>query len=408
MTTERLKIIIVGSGLAGLTAARILRPHHNVTVYERGSASVATGGQGIMIAPNSIKILESINFDRARAGGVPIRGIRTYLNREVKEEVSMGFKSRFGADSVGMKRSDFREELLRLATEDLKEGKKVYMKYGGAVTGLDCEQGVVELADGSTDSADVVIIADGVHSRLRNVLLESESYAPNKAGLTCYRVAISTKDAQQSLNDLPLPHWWEPSTCQNRTSLIYAPDGTPRFITAYPICNETMFNLSCLVRSTPSTRPTTESWHADGDKAQMISAFQDFGEDITRILDAASEIKVWELQDLSTLPTWTRGRAILIGDAAHAMTPMQGQGANMSIEDAEAFRLLTPGTTRVDVPAVLWKIGEVRRKRVERVLEETRKVHSTVGVAERMFKNADLYYGYNGIVDAMERESQEA
>jgi salicylate hydroxylase len=98
---------------------------------------------------------------------------------------------------------------------------------------------------------------------------------------------------------------------------------------------------------------------------------------------AAAEVKVWELQDLEPLPTWTRGRAILIGDAAHAMTPMQGQGANMSIEDAESLRLLTPETRREDVPAILKLAESVRRPRVVQVLEETRKSHTNVGVAER-------------------------
>ena len=93
---------------------------------------------------------------------------------------------------------------------------------------------------------------------------------------------------------------------------------------------------------------------------------------------------------------------MLIGDAAHAMTPMQGQGANMSIEDAESFRLLAPGISREDVPGLLGRLGAVRRERVNTILGETRKVHSTVGLAERVTLNADLYYGYNGIHEALE------
>lgn len=117
-----------------------------------------------------------------------------------------------------------------------------------------------------------------------------------------------------------------PSTQNNRSSIFHAGDGTPRVITAYPIRNGAMFNLSCILRTEVSTKATTESWHVDGDKKEMVKSFQDFDPLVVKVLEAATDVKVWELQDLEPLSTWSRGWAILIGDAAHAMTPMQGQG----------------------------------------------------------------------------------
>ena len=159
---HKLQAIIVGSGLAGLTAARILREHHNVTVYERGDATVATGGQGIVIAPNGVKILESVGYDRNRAGAVPIYGIRTYDKEgNMQEDVDMDLKPRFGADCLAQKRSDFRDELLRLATAPSSDlgikGSPATIIYKTAVVSLDAEEGIVTLADGSTAAADVVI-----------------------------------------------------------------------------------------------------------------------------------------------------------------------------------------------------------------------------------------------------------
>ena len=123
---------------------------------------------------------------------------------------------------------------------------------------------------------------------------------------------------------------------------------------------------------------------------------------------ATTEVKVWELQDLEGLPTWTRGRAMLIGDAAHAMTPMQGQGANLSIEDAESLRLLVPGTRREDVENVLKQAESVRRPRTAQILAETRKSHSTFGVAERVIRNLEFNCGYNGIFEALKTQREEA
>jgi salicylate hydroxylase len=92
---------------------------------------------------------------------------------------------------------------------------------------------------------------------------------------------------------------------------------------------------------------------------------------------------------------------MLIGDAAHAMTPMQGQGANLSIEDAESLRLLAPGTQRDDVPSILKLAESVRRPRTAHILAETRKSHSTFGVAERVTRNLEFNCGYNGIHAAL-------
>jgi salicylate hydroxylase len=132
--------------------------------------------------------------------------------------------------------------------------------------------------------ANLEVVADGVHSRLRNTVLGTDNYAAKKTGLTCYRIAVSTEDAKKALGDLPLPHWWDPITSQNRTSIIHAGDGTPRMITAYPIRNQTYFNLSCIIRTQESTKDATESWNADGDPNKLLEDFGDFGDSVRAIL----------------------------------------------------------------------------------------------------------------------------
>ncbi|VUC24051.1 unnamed protein product [Clonostachys rosea] len=403
---SKLNVIIVGSGLAGLTAARILREHHNVTVFERGDASTATGGQGIMIAPNGVKILESIGYDQNLAGAVPILGFRIYgKDGTVKEDIDVNLKHKFGADALAQKRADFRNELLRLATAPSAElgikGSPAKMVFNSPVVALDPDEGVITLKDGSTDSADVMIVADGVHSRLRKVVIGQDGYETRKTGLTCYRIAVSVDDAKKALDGLPLPHWWEPEACKNRLSLIHSGDESARFVTVYPLSHQTFFNLSCIAKVGPTSKNDVDSWHADADLGQLADLFSDFHEPLRRIINASTEVKVWELQDLEPLPTWTRGRTILIGDAAHAMTPMQGQGANMGIEDAESLRLLVPGTPRQDVPSILKLAESVRKPRVEQVLSETRKAHSRLGVVERMARNWEFNSSYSGVEDAL-------
>lgn len=160
----KLSITIVGSGLAGLAAAAVLRADHAVTVYERGDASVSTGGQGIAVAPNGLKVLRRrTGFDGRRAGGVPCGGYRS-LSKDCAPlaDFPIDFEARYGAAMLLLKRSDFRAELLRVAAapaseEDGIRGDPATVVFGTAVVDLDPETASVTLADGTVVQSDVVI-----------------------------------------------------------------------------------------------------------------------------------------------------------------------------------------------------------------------------------------------------------
>lgn len=92
---------------------------------------------------------------------------------------------------------------------------------------------------------------------------------------------------------------------------------------------------------------------------------------------------------------------MLIGDAAHAMTPHQGQGASQAIEDGEAMLLfLDQVVTRDTVDAVLQDIDRVRRVRASKIQAITRSVHEKKS-PETMWKNQQYNFTYDGIRDAL-------
>ncbi|KAI5918718.1 FAD binding domain protein [Camillea tinctor] len=358
-TENRLRIIIVGSGIAGLAAA--------LTVYERGETTAATAGQGVANMPNGSKILNTLGFDYDRSGSVEISGWKVVRKDGTPEmETMIDWEGKYGAPLATHMRADFRAELLRIATLPSNE------------LGVDPEAGVVTLSDGSTAEGDVTIGNCGWHhSHLRSQILGDAAHTHQKTGLTCFRLAVS--------EDLLgyLPDWWDTQlvTGKGFMHLTEALDGNHRMVLAY---------LLLMVRS----------WFADGDCTEVLETFKDFETDLLGMLCAATEVKLWDFQDLEPLPTWTSGRAILIGDAAHAMTPMQGQGGNIGIEDAEAFRLLMqPRVTRDDVPVVLKKIDSLRRLPASKVFYNTRDM-SIVEKPEERYARMGENCTYDGILNA--------
>ncbi|KAJ2991241.1 hypothetical protein NUW58_g344 [Xylaria curta] len=387
-TDTRLRVAIIGSGIAGLAAARILREKHKVTVYERGEPSLSTGGQGIANYPNSTHILKDIGFDYKRVGSVELGGWKT-VDKFGKHLHSTDFnmRERYGSPLVSHMRVDVRTELLRLATappEDLgldASAAPTTMVWNNGAIDLEAEAGRVMLEDGSTIEADVVI--DGIHSRLRNKILD-EPVSARKTGLTTCRVAVSAEDAEKALGKLP--QWWEDQrkSDQGYMYLIEALDGTSRMMVTFPLRDCTWMNMAWIFPTRKEREDTAQSWDADGDRDEILDIYHDFDDEMKTLLRVGNEVKLWELQDLEPLPSWASGRAILIGDAAHAMTPLQGQGANMAIEDADGLRLLTqPGITRDDVPDVLKKIESFRRPRATRVLMNTRSASTVSNAADR-------------------------
>jgi salicylate hydroxylase len=167
-------------------------------------------------------------------------------------------------------------------------------------------------AGGKEIEADVVVGADGIHSAVRRSLLGQE--APRFTGCVCWRGLV------------PLDAF--PPGVISRDGTMYM--GPRSHIIYYLVRGGELVNF---VAHIESDTWTGESWTQECERSEVMQTYAGWHEPLLRLLGAADRYYKWALYDRDPLEHWSKGRATLLGDAAHAMLPYIGQGACMAIED---------------------------------------------------------------------------
>ena len=146
--------------------------------------------------------------------------------------------------------------------------------------------------------------------------------------------------------------------------------GPGRAIIAYPISSGKLFNLAISVPR-GSDAPIA-NWNQPGDVDSFRSTFADFSPVVQKLVNLVDSCAKWTIAEIRPLRTWSShsGRTVLLGDAAHAMSPHAAQGSAMAIEDAAVLgECLSYFTTPEDLPAAAKAYQAMRKPRVEHVQE---------------------------------------
>jgi 2-polyprenyl-6-methoxyphenol hydroxylase-like FAD-dependent oxidoreductase len=342
---ESLSIAIVGAGMGGLTAAATLRQAgFQVHVYEQAQRFTRIGA-GIQMMPNSMQVLRRIGVEERlrRAAFQPY----SHLNREwdtgrVMRELPMP-ESLFGAPYLCMHRAELHDALLAALPDNTIE-------LGRKLVGLEQNGGRVTLIfeNGARASADVVVGADGVHSVVRDFVVGPD--APIHKGRIAYRAVFPSSLMSGFDLGRSRTKWWGP----DRHIVIYyttADRSELYFVTSVP---------------EPAEWMTRESWSAKGDVKELRAAYAGFHHDVCAVLEACPDCHKWAILEREPLPRWSDGHVVLLGDAAHPMTPYMAQGAATAIEDAAVLARCLEATG-ADIEAAFRLYEEHRKPRTSRI-----------------------------------------
>lgn len=186
--------------------------------------------------------------------------------------------------------------------------------------------------------------------------------------------------------------------------LVGVGDELDRVIFVYLCRDKTLVNV--MARHRDSRDQNSFEWDAPATAEDVLTTFSGFHDKYLKILalGRTSTVKHWQLRSLPPLPTWVKGRACLIGDAAHGMLPTLGAGASQGIEDAAALGVLLPlGTTREDIPKRLEAYQTIRKQRAEMATQGSLDVHRMRDKAALFRQSAELqnnWLSYDVVSDA--------
>ena len=330
--------IIAGGGIGGLAAGVALRRVGvEVIVLERAEG-LRDGGAGIWLWPNALAALDAIGLREAvcEAGSV----VGSSLIRDARGRRIVRLESTDGLGRLVESVAILRAPLLRILADALGDEK---IRFGRAIERVEQdESGVtVHVSVGQAIRGDLLVGADGMHSVVREVM--GDQLAPVDAGYDAWRAVIDG----EGLETEPGAYWG----CGARFGIMPVGDGRLNWFGSiggpWEEASDPIVRREVLLR-----------YFARWDRAirSLIEATPP---------EAILHHRVFHLPDQLN---WTKGRVVLVGDAAHGMSPVLGQGACMALEDAIVLastlseaNILSTGQ---DLKVALTSFSEQRRRRV--------------------------------------------
>jgi 2-polyprenyl-6-methoxyphenol hydroxylase-like FAD-dependent oxidoreductase len=346
------KALVIGGGIGGpVAAAALQRVGIEATVHEAHSGPAEFLGLFLGLGVNGMRVLHQLDLlaavMRADTIATPLMAFSSTTGKQLGA-VANGW---LDADtpSITLMRGALQQAL---ADEVQARGiefqyNKRFIDYRETDTGV-----VARFEDGSETTGDILIGADGIRSRVRACLSPSAP-KPSYTGLLNLG-GVARSSGLPATADTMHMIWGR------RAFFGYTVRPT----------GEAWWFANLGAKQEPKrealTAISTEEW-----KQQLRDLFAQDPPIITTLIDGTDKIGASPIHDMPSLPTWHRGRAVLLGDAAHAVSPSSGQGASMAMEDALMLAKCLRDTGAPEQAFAHYEA--LRRPRAERIVAEGRK-----------------------------------
>ncbi|NYI78929.1 FAD-dependent oxidoreductase [Nocardioides panzhihuensis] len=305
-------ILVVGGGIGGLaTALSAARAGRQVRLVEQ-APEFGEIGAGLQLGPNAMRAFDRLGvYDAVAQSAVfPSRGVfRDAVDGSTLTVLDFGetFRQRYGYPYVVAHRRDVLDALLAACHAE----PRIVLENNRTVIAAreTSDAAEVEFADGETYRANLLVGADGIRSRVRHLIDDSD---PTFSGHVAYRGAISIEDVPGEVSSDEVLLWIGPGM----------------HLMQYPVRSGTMYNqVAVYERPAGRTEPV-------GDQDELEAAFTRACDEVKRSVALIDTSRGWPVCDRAPLANWSTDRSVLIGDAAHAMLQYLGQGACQALEDA--------------------------------------------------------------------------
>ncbi len=371
-----MNVIIVGAGIGGLVSALCLDAKgHKVKIYEQAEI-LSELGAGIQLSPNATKVLNYLGLFKDLEPYIFEPNSFQFLNfstGKVISERKLGeaIKKDFNSPNYDIHRADLQRVLLnkiKVKNIDIHSNMKV------TNVGNKKNSAFIEV-DGKEIQADLVIGADGIHSKVSDSLFGKKEII--YTGNVAWRMLIPVEILPENLILPDTTVWLGPNK---------------HFVT-YHVNGGKNLNCVCLVEQDGWFN---ESWSEKGEIEELKKAYKGWNRTIETLLQHAdpNTLYKWALHDRLPMKQWSKGRIIVLGDAAHPMLPFLAQGAAMAIEDGAVLANCIDNFDEVEEALKYFeKIRKPRTSYVQSAARRNAKVLHLSGLAAIL---RNLVMGYIG------------